>query len=325
MNRDCESSSELRLSRRTCLKTLAFSLAAAPAWAGAAEPWQTKAQARLKMAVDARIYSHLPVEEAAARIKADGFSGILTDYTFGDVRFDPFVPDWQAVGRICSALEKNGIEVAAYFGYYNVVDPDPAKRERGRARMEFLISNWKRLSAPVISTETGTYNRQSEWLDAPENTTEEAYLECRGELEKLARLAEKAGAVLTIEPYWRNIIDSIERAERLFKEVNSPGLKLVMDPCNYFRKEDLPEMQPMLKEMLARLGKEIVVAHAKDVKAAENGTDLPAAGLGELDYPLYLRLLAEQDREMFLILEHLTLADMPRARQFVLEHLGRKG
>ena len=59
-------------------------------------------------------------------------------------------------------------------------------------------------------------------------------------------------------------------------------MKLVMDPCNYFRKEDLPRMQPMLAEMFKRVGREIVVAHAKDVKAAADGTDLPAAGLGVL-------------------------------------------
>jgi sugar phosphate isomerase/epimerase len=59
------------------------------------------------------------------------------------------------------------------------------------------------------------------------------------------------------------------------------------------------------------------VAHAKDVKAAPSGTDLPAAGLGVLDYPLYLRLLAQLDRPIDLILEHLTLEDMPRARAFV--------
>ena len=49
-----------------------------------------------------------------------------------------------------------------------------------------------------------------------------------------------------------------------------------------------------------------------------DGTDLPASGMGVLDYPLYLRLLARLDREIPLIIEHLSLADVPRARDFVL-------
>ena len=63
---------------------------------------------------------------------------------------------------------------------------------------------------------------------------------------------------MSIEPYWRNIIDSIDRADRLFREVPSEGLGLVMDPNNYFRKEDLPKMQPMLEEMFRRLGRHVM-------------------------------------------------------------------
>ena len=181
--------------------------------------------------------------------------------------------------------------------------------------MEFLLANWKRLGCPILSTETGTFHATSEWAEAPENDTEKGYLECRREMESLVRLAEKSGAVLTFEPYWRNIIGTIERAERLLHEVKSPALKLVMDPCNYFRKEDIPQMKPMLKKMFQRLGKDIAVAHAKDVTAS---VDLPAAGKGVLDYPLFLRLLTQLDRELFLLIEHLDLPDVPRARDFVL-------
>jgi len=91
-----------------------------------------------------------------------------------------------------------------------------------------------------------------------------------------------------------------------------------MDPCNYFRKEDLPKMQAVLEDMFLRVGSQIAIAHAKDVKEAPDGTDLPAAGKGVLDYPLYLRLLAKLDRELFLAVEHLALEDVPRARDFVL-------
>jgi sugar phosphate isomerase/epimerase len=184
--------------------------------------------------------------------------------------------------------------------------------------MECLLRNWKRLGCANVSTETGTFNTQSEWLESPENDTEEGFRKCRQAIERWVRLAEKTGAVLSIECYWRNVISSIERAERLFKEINSPALKLVMDPCNFYRPQDLPQMKPMLKEMFARLGSQIVVAHAKDVKASPKGTDLPAAGEGVLDYPSYLQLLAELGRPMDLLLEHLKLDQVPAARDFVL-------
>jgi sugar phosphate isomerase/epimerase len=309
------------ISRRRLLKAAGAAVLAVQtlrSLGAAEEDLKAKAKKNLVLGIDAGVYAGLPLEEAARRIKADGFARVLTAYKFADVRFDALAPDWGAAGKIASCFERNGIKIAAVFGYYNVVDPDAEKRKRGEARLEALLANWKRLGCQVVSTETGTLNRKSEWLEAPENATEEGFAQCRAAVERLARLAEKSGAVLSIEPYWRNVIDSVDRTERLFREVASPALRLVMDPCNYFRKEDLPRMQPMLEDMFKRLGDRIVVAHAKDVKASAGGTDLPAAGLGVLDYPLYLRLLARLDREMPLLIEHLALPDVPRARDYVL-------
>jgi hypothetical protein len=45
--------------------------------------------------------------------------------------------------------------------------------------------------------------------------------------------------------------------------------------------------------------------------------------LGVLDYPLYLRLLAGLDRELYLAIEHLTMEDVPRARDYVLSQFER--
>ncbi|MCY2995195.1 MAG: sugar phosphate isomerase/epimerase [Planctomycetota bacterium] len=306
-------------SRRECLQAMGTVLVGATACAvnGLAAPTdlRAKAKANIRLGIDASVYSKLPLEEAVRRIRDDGFRSALTTFTFADVRFDPWSPDWEVVQKITACFERHDVRVAALFGYYNVVDPDPARRQRGEARMELLIANWKRLGCPVISTETGTFNRTSEWLDAPENATEEGYAQCRAAFEKLAHAAEKTGATISIEAYWKNVIGSIDRAARLFRDVPSPALKLVMDPCNFFRKEELPQMQPMLVDMFQRLGDRIVIAHAKDVKAA--------AGQGVLDYPLYLRLLAQLDRPIDLIVEHLTLPDVARARDYVLGQLDK--
>jgi sugar phosphate isomerase/epimerase len=314
-----------KLSRRDWLKLAGAATVAAP-WPGwAEEDLQAKAKKNLKLAVFSGVYSALPLEEAAKRIKADGFAGVVLEYAFADARLDPAQPDWEVVRRVTSCLERQGLQIAGLYGYYNVVAPDLEARQKGARRMRFLIDNWRRLGSPLISTETGTFNRQSEWNDAPENATEEAYLECRAAFLSLAVQAEKQGATVTIEPYWKNIINSAERAERLFREVPSAGLKLVMDPCNYFRKYELAQMGPMLDDLFQRVGKQTAVAHAKDVKgsASADDTDLPAAGRGVLDYPRYLRHLARLDRELFLVVEHLSLAEVPAVRDFVLKQFDK--
>ena len=146
--------------------------------------------------------------------------------------------------------------------------------------MEALLSNGKRLGCSLVSTETGTFNSQSEWQDAPENQTEEGYLQCKAALEKHARTAEKHGTVLTIEAYYRNIIGTIDRAERLFQRGPLPGPPAGDGPVQL-----LPQGGPSPDEADARghvprLGDQIVIAHAKDVKASPEGEDLPAAGPG---------------------------------------------
>lgn len=312
-------------SRRDCLKFAGVVALGTPLAGRAADGLRARAKQNLKLAIFTGVYAELPLEEACKRIKADGFSGVALEGNFADVRFDPLAPDWQAADKITSCLDRNGLKVVGLYGYYNVVAPNVENRKRGEQRMQFLIENWKRLGSNNISTETGSFNRESEWNDSPENATEAAYQQCRTSLEKWARLAEKTGAVISIEPYWKNVISSAERAERLFRDIPSPALKLVMDPCNYMRKTDLAKMQPMLQDIFHRVGKQTVIAHAKDVKASADAddTELPAAGQGVLDYPLYLRLLAELDREIYLTLEHLSLPEVPAARDYVLAQFER--
>ena len=304
------------LNRRNWLKLTGAAALGFPLISNAAPDLRAKAKKNLKLGIFTGVYASLPLEEAARRIEADGFHGVVLEYGFADIRFDPWAPDWDKARQITRTLAKHNLKIAGLFGYYNVVDPDPARRKRGEQRMQVLIENWRQFGCPIISTETGTFNDKSEWLESPENATEEGYQACRAALERLTKAAKKTGAVISIETYWRNVIDSTARAQRVLRDV--PGLKLVMDPCNFYRKEDLSRMDPMLEEMFRLLGKQIVLAHAKDVKAAAEGTDLPASGKGVLDYPLFLRLLAGLNRELYLIIEHLTLDDVPRSRDYVL-------
>jgi sugar phosphate isomerase/epimerase len=305
--------------RREWLKTAGVATTALACGVTARADLRETARRKIHLAVFTGPYSGLPVAEAARRIKADGFTGVVCEYSFADARFNPLQPDWAVADKIAASFAQEKIKIVGLFGYYNLVNPDTAKRKEGEARIQCLLANWRRLGSPVVATETGTLNRGSEWLESPENDTESAYLECRESVGRLVRLARKHGAVVAIEPYWRNIIGSAERTQRLFRDVSSSSFKLIMDPCNYFRKEDLAHMEPMLKDIFKRVGKYTVLAHAKDVKSAASGTDLPAAGQGVLDYPLYLRLLAGLDRDLYLALEHLTTEEVHAARDYVLQ------
>lgn len=64
-----------------------------------------------------------------------------------------------------------------------------------------------------------------------------------------------------------------------------------MDGANIFQKGELPRMRDKLAEAFGLPGSNIVLAHAKDLDRDGEAGHL-AAGLGRLDYPYYLSLLA---------------------------------
>ncbi|MBM3334369.1 sugar phosphate isomerase/epimerase, partial [Candidatus Sumerlaeota bacterium] len=240
------------ITRRDLLKMASGAALGGPALAASESDLRAKARKNIKLAIFTGVYGRLTLDEAARRIKSDGFAGVALQTAFKDAQFNTQAPDWDAAKKITDTLAAAGLKIVGLYGYYNVVDPDEKRRKVGEANMRFLIENWQRLGSPVISTETGTFNPKSPWAESPENETEKGYLACRAAFEKMVKAAEQTGAVIAIECYWRNIIGTIDRAERLLSEINSPSLKLTMDPCNYFRKEDLSRMQPMLEEIFRR-------------------------------------------------------------------------
>ena len=305
------------ITRRHCLKIAGA--AAVGAWTVSAEAKQlrTKASKNIRLGIFAQVYRKFPLEEATARIKADGFRSVITDFNFADVRFNLAKPDWDPVKKVRASLDRQGLAAAGLYGYYNMVAPDTEVRRQGRERMEFLLTNWKQFGSPHVITVTGTYTTKAVVGDSPKNTSEEGYQDLKREVAGLVKLAENSGAVVNIEVSWRQVIGTIDRAERLLREIPSPALKLTLDPANFFRPQDLPRMKPMLEEMFRRLGPQIVMAHAKDVRATGDKLEYPPAGLGMIDYLTFLSLLAQLDRPIDLVVEYVRLEDVSRTIGFL--------
>jgi sugar phosphate isomerase/epimerase len=142
-----------------------------------------------------------------------------------------------------------------------------------------------------------------------------------------------------------NVIGSIEQVQRLFKDINMPGLRLICDPTNYFDESNINDVDAQLRRIFDALSDKMSIAHAKDCKRAASAeekhadidadeshsfcgsgaVELPAAGLGVLNYDIYLKLLAKDHPNMPLIIEHLDEGDIKRAKGFVDGVLKRQG
>jgi sugar phosphate isomerase/epimerase len=97
--------------------------------------------------------------------------------------------------------------------------------------------------------------------------------------------------------------------------VHLDPVNLINCPARYYDNAGL------LRECFEKLGQWIVSCHGKDILLHEKLTvhlDEMRPGMGKLDYGVYLRLLSRLPADTPLILEHLSQAEYPAARDYVL-------
>lgn len=283
-------------------------------------------------------YFPYALDEQARRIRGLGFNTVQLDLAFKDIDFSsPDAITAEKAKRVRETFRDHDLPVCALSGYTNIVHPEPAARKRNLAMLRAIIRHAREFGTPYVISETGTYATESDWISHPRNRTEAGFAECRAIIAELAALAYDHGAMFLIETYVNNVVGSVAETVRMFAEVDHPGLGLLMDPTNYFEHHNIDHMGGVLREVFDTLSDKIRIAHAKDVKrsatAAEKhaeidaseahrfrgvgAIELPAPGLGALDYDDYLRRLARKHPNIPLIIEHLDEADVPRAKRFI--------
>ncbi|MBA2782845.1 MAG: sugar phosphate isomerase/epimerase [Actinomycetota bacterium] len=202
---------------------------------------------------------------------------------------DPTLAD-----RVREAAADRNIAVVAVSGTFNMIHPDPKVRWDGLRRLGVLAGACERLGISTVTLCTGTRDPEDMWRRHPDNATPEAWLDLLSTMQEALETAEGHGVTLALEPEIGNVVDSAEKGRRLLDEMRSPRLKVVMDAANLFDAEDparrLSRSEQILDEAFELLGEDIVIVHAKDVRASG---EVVAAGKGDLDYGLYLKHLSE--------------------------------
>jgi sugar phosphate isomerase/epimerase len=189
--------------------------------------------------------------------------------------------------EINQKAETHGVTIAAIDGTYNMIHPDEARRSANLGHLVNLIHLAPRIGSTIVALCTGTRSDiMWDWNAA--NGLPDAWDDLIAQLRVATAAAEEAGVVLAFEPEHSNVADSALKSRLLIDEVGSPSLKVLFDPANIFHAGDLARMQDHLAEAFDLIGKDIALAHAKDLDhdGAAGGR---AAGRGLLDYPFFLR------------------------------------
>jgi sugar phosphate isomerase/epimerase len=226
-------------------------------------------------------------------------------------RLDPDLYD-----RIRNEFDARNMAIAALSGQYNMIHPDVQKRQDGLQRLRVLASACDRLGTSVITLCTGTRDPNSMWRRHPDNDSPGAWTDLVASMRQAVQIAGEYGVTLAFEPEVANVVDSPHKARRLLDEMGSPYLKVVMDGANIFHAGELPRMREILDEAFALLGKDIAIAHAKDLDRDGEAGHL-AAGKGLLDYEHYLSLLSMLEFDVSVILHGLTESELPDSLAFI--------
>lgn len=290
-------------------------------------------------------YYPFDIDETIRRIKKDVFSCVQLDVSFKDCDAAKEYLTKEKANLIRDKFRDANLPIVAISAYTNLIHHDPEKKKANLDYMKMIMERALDLGCPYVASETGTKNLESDWVWDEANETELAYEETAEAIAEIVKFGKEVGATYIVENYVNNVIGSIEQIQRLFADINMPNLKLICDPTNYFTEELMHDIDGELQRIFCALSDKMVIAHAKDIKFAEDfgvkqadidadeshvfrgsgAVELPAPGLGCLNYDLYVKLLAKYHPNIPLIIEHLDEGDIPRAKKFVDGVLKRQG
>lgn len=268
----------------------------------------------MRLGIFAKTFSRPSLEEVFDAVK--GHQLDIVQFNMACVGL-PTLPDDippSLATRIQNAASSRGIEIAAISGTYNMIHPDLKARQAGLCHLRTLASACQHIGTSIITLCTGTRDPKNMWRWHPENSSPQAWSDLLSAMEAALLIAEQEQVTLAIEPERANVVSTAAKCHTLLTTMQSSRLKVVIDPANVITPGDKQQMNHVLDEAFALLGKHIIIAHAKD-----RGPDdsFRPAGLGILDYDTYLRLLGTISFNGPLILHGLAEGQVDTAVQFL--------
>jgi sugar phosphate isomerase/epimerase len=205
----------------------------------------------------------------------------------------PSMPDDIApeiLASIARARQQTDVGIAAISATYNMIHPDPAVRAAGLRRLGLIIAVAKSMGTSLVTLCTGTRDAEDQWRHHPDNNTPEAWRDLTTETAKALQIAEHHGVTLGIEPELANVVSSATHAKKLLDDMQSPNLRIILDPANLFETASSSERERLIAEAVELLGPHIAMAHAKDRNATG---EFVAAGRGVIDFSHFVGQLRQ--------------------------------
>lgn len=273
------------------------------------------------MNIGIRLHDTLPgtLAQRLAYARQQGFScahlamsKAVPGFTMSDA---PALLDEALAAQVRGDFEAQGIECAVLGCYLNLAARDGEELERVQAIYRAHLRFGRLIGATVVGTETPPAKGVT--FSGPAPQSEEAFrlfVDC---VRPVVRWAEEEGEVLAIEPVYRHIISTPERAERLLEEIPSDHLQIILDAVNLIAPEQAENAQDVIEDAIRRLGDRARILHMKDFVLEGGEAKACACGTGSMRYENLLRLA--KARSLPMTLENTTPDNAEQARLYLEE------
>ncbi len=269
--------------------------------------------------------AELPFEERVKAAEGQGFSCVhIALSKIKDIPSDISALTSGYANYLKGCFDKAGLSVAVLGNYLNLCDPDPDRLSGILKKYEAHIRFASYLRAGVVGTETGAPNSSYDCSDREAVRSESAYVSFRENVKKVIGYAQHYGVTFAIEPVYKHIIYSPERARRLLDEVASENLRIIFDPVNLLDPDRLEERDEVLQKAMELLSEEIAVIHLKDFipeKREDGSINMKpcGCGLGAMTYDDIIEFAVRKKPFIEATLENTTPGDATQCRNHIEE------
>lgn len=273
----------------------------------------------MKLGIFAKTFEGSQPAAVLAAVAKAGFVAAQYNMACSGLAAMPDLIEPEQARTVADAAKTTGIEIVAVSGTYNMIHPDHVVRDAGHRRLAVLAERSHAMSTRLITLCTGTRDPHDQWKEHPDNDTPEAWRDLLEAMETAIGIADRYDIDLGIEPELANVVNSAAKARRLIDEMQSPRIKIVLDPANLFERATLEEQRSTVSAAIDLLTDRIVMAHAKDRNA--DGS-FATAGKGVLDYAHYLDRLKAIGFTGSLITHGLAASEAEGVARFLSDTLG---
>jgi sugar phosphate isomerase/epimerase len=270
----------------------------------------------MRLGIFSKTFERPTLEGNLDAVKATGLNVIQFNLSCSGLPSLPDEIDLETAVHIREECEKRHLHIAAVSGTFNMIHPDRQSVLDDIRRFRHLAAMCHSMGTSVITLCTGTRDKHNMWRAYPGNESPEAWADLLATMRELVNMAEEFELELAIEPEPANVISDAVKAWRLLDMMDSPRLKVVLDAANLFSPTERRPLAEVIDQALSLLSEHVIIAHAKDYSTVD-GLHYTAAGTGELNYKVYMKLLHAYHFKGPLILHGLYEREVPQSISYL--------